>query len=63
MKKFILYYEATYEDFAEVLAESEEDALDQFYCLPVDKLVDYQVLNHNIEVDRVVMREFREGIL
>jgi hypothetical protein len=26
-------------------------------------LVDYKVLNHNIEVDRVFMREFREEYL
>jgi len=63
MKKFILHYEVTYQDFAEVLAASEDDALDKFYCLPVDKLVDYQVLNHNIEVDHIYMREFREGFV
>ena len=63
MKNFILNYEATYEDFTEVLAESEEAALDKFYNLPIDTLVDYKVLNHNIEVDRVFMREFREEYL
>jgi uncharacterized glyoxalase superfamily protein PhnB len=60
MKQYIVHYELCYRGSTFIFADSYEDATEDFYSLPIEEIVEYDDLNHCVDIQKIFECDLEE---
>jgi len=62
MKQYIVHYEIFHHGHTYVVADTYDDAMEEFYSMPINEIVDYSDLNESIDIQKIFQRDFSEEV-
>ena len=60
MKQYMVHYEMIHHGSTYIVADTYDDAMEEFYSMPINEIVDYSDLNESIDIQKIFERDLKE---